>query len=218
MKIIRKKEKGVTLLLGLLIMGSLLAVSLSVSSILLTEIKSSGDLALTETVYQGSFAVGEEKLFEYKRNVPVGSTTVTSALGSKVKIDSPVATSTSTPIIQIKIPKTDLSFSSATTKLFVYDPQNSSGPSNYGQIKLTYLTTGATQSLNVYICEFDPLHGSYDASGTKPPTTACQDSDLSYEYFETKLTKLEEQALILSQENERLEEKNKRLERLLRKS
>jgi len=43
-------------------------------------------------------------------------------------------------------------------------------------------------------------------------------SDLSYEYFETKLSKLEEQALILSQENERLEEKNKRLERLLRKS
>lgn len=179
----KQRQKGVTLLLGMLIMGSLLAISLSVATILLVEIKSSGDLALTETVYQGSLAVGEEKLFEYKRNVPSGSTTPTTAVGSKVSIDIPVVSSTTTPIVQIKIPKEDTNFTSASVKLFVYDPVNSAGPSNYGLIKVTYLSTGATQNLVVYLCEFDPLHGLFTAGGSKPPTTACQSSDSAYEYW-----------------------------------
>jgi hypothetical protein len=181
MKNIKHNQAGVTLLLGLLIMGSLLAISLSIAAILLIEIKNSGDLSLTEAAYQGSLAVGEEKLFEYKRNIPAIYASQTSTLGSKVKVDPPVVSSTSSPIIQLRIPKEDTSFSSATTKIYIYDANNERAGSGYGLIKLTYLNTSATQNLVVYIWEFDPSHGPY--SPPTPATSACQSSNINYEYW-----------------------------------
>lgn len=177
-----KSEQGVTLLLSILIMGSVLAISLSVATILLTEIKTSGDLLTTESVYQGSLAVAEEKLFTIKRNVPAASTTPTSQLNVKVTVDTPVIRSTSTPIIQVKVPVSTYMFESAL-EIPVYNPENTIGGSGYGKIKLTYLNTGASHNIRVYLCQYDPNIGLYFLAGNTSPSSACTSSNLSYGYW-----------------------------------
>jgi uncharacterized protein (UPF0333 family) len=179
-----KSEEGVTLLLGLVIMGSLLAITFSIATVLFVEIRNSNDLVLTETAYMANIAIAEEQIFKVKRGISDSVSTFTNKIGGSVNIDAPILSSTSSPIIIKTIPKEIVSFThTQPTTFLVYNSENPTAGSGYGKISISYLETGATQNLYVYLCEFNPSFGLYSASGTLPPTLPCQSPILSYEYW-----------------------------------
>src|SRR6185295_13635472 len=63
-------QEGVTLLLAILILASVLAISFSLTTILFVEIRSSNDLIKTEGALYGATGVGEEAFFNLARQVP----------------------------------------------------------------------------------------------------------------------------------------------------
>src|SRR3989338_7787337 len=86
-KIIRLQkdaQAGVTLLLALLVLSAILAIRFSLATILLTEVKSSGDLIRTEPAFYAAEGITEEALYKIKRQVPPGSFAYTTKLGAVV--------------------------------------------------------------------------------------------------------------------------------------
>lgn len=167
------------MLLGILVLSAIMAISFSVATISLTEIKVSADLQKTEISYQGAVAISEEQLFKIKRRVPDSLTTPTTALG-RVNFTHPPPTVnlTAVPILQIKIPPSDLSFTATKSRFPIFDSANTSSGSKYGRLKMTYLNTGNSDQLKFYLCQFNPTHGPY--TGINGPKNACEDPDLSY--------------------------------------
>lgn len=183
-------QRGVTLLLALIILSAMLAISFSVSSILLVEVRSSGDLVRTEAAFYGGQGQIEEALYKTVRNVPDGSFTYSSQIGS-VTLSAPVVSTSTDPIIQDKVlPGTN--FSSANRYEFpASDPNHcsKSSPSacgsNYSKVTLTYVDTGNPNPLTVYLCDYNPLW-PVDPSGQDPnsyKTAPCSSSDLSNTYW-----------------------------------
>ncbi len=170
-------QSGVTLLLAILVLSSIMAISFSLATIMFVEVRSSNDLAKTEPAYYGANAVVDEAIFNIKRNVCGTNCSYTSQFSNNVNLPTaPITTSTTTPIFQDRIPP-GTNFNSA--KVYSLFNANSSNPSingsNYGRIKLNYLDTGNTDPLYVYLCQFDP-NEAVDPSGLTPNTyssTAC---------------------------------------------
>ena len=175
-----KSQQGVTLLLAILVLSSVLAISFSLATILLVEVRTSGDVIRTEDAWYGVSAISEEAIFNIKRNLPSGALTYDSQLGN-------VALTTNYPsrndnIIQISVPPNS-TFSDTANHYPIFDPNcpapnpnpdptnpdvfcrtNTTGGSGYGKVRLTYLNTGNIYPLSVYLCQFDPTKG-VDASG-----------------------------------------------------
>ncbi len=153
-------QKGVTLLLAILILSSVMAISFSLATILLVEVRTSGDLARTEPALYGAHAVTEEALFKIKRRAnnsqfPTYSNTVSYIALNNTSQDY------ADPIQQIKIPP------NRTLRYSLHDPNNMGGPSNYNKVKLTYLVSGSSSSgITVWICELDPANPPSDPNNT----------------------------------------------------
>lgn len=166
-----KGQAGVTLLLAILVLSSILAISFSLASILFIEVRTSGDLLRTEPAYYAASGVGEEAIFNVARKACYGQNcSYTSQFNNSVTVPQPQQSSTTTPLFQDTITPSNNSFSSAKTYVF-YNPANpNSGSSGYGKISLTYLISGVEDDpLEVYLCQFD-------ASGqTTYNTTPCTD-------------------------------------------
>jgi hypothetical protein len=167
----QKFQPGVTLLLTIIILTAMMAVTFSVASILVTEIRSSGDVQRTEQAYYGAQGQVEESLFAVKRNAPV---TYSTQIGQSTLSASPKVNSTTPAIIVDRVPPlTD--FNHANTYVFpasvAGDPSSGSG---YNHVTLTYLPSSETNTsdppyLHVYICQFDPKE-SYDPTSSIPHT------------------------------------------------
>src|ERR1051326_2278841 len=191
----KKNQQGVTLLLAILILSAVLAISFSLATILLIEVRTSGDVVRTEGSWYGVSAVSEEAIFNVKRNLPSGMLTYDQQLGN-------VQLSTQYParndnIIQVSVPP-NTTFNSSANHYPVFDPNcpapnpnpdnsnpdvfcrtNTTGGSGYGKLRLTYLNTGNTYPLSVYLCQVDPTKG-VDPSGadiTSYNTAACSDTN-----------------------------------------
>jgi len=163
-------QAGVTLLLALLVLSAILAISFSLATILLTEVRSSGDLIRTEPAFYAAEGITEEALYKIKRQVPPGSFAYTTKLGAVVlNSPPPVESATTSPIFQDSVAK-GYTFETTPKHYALYDPTNPTGPGYYGRITLTYLDTGNTDVLEVYLCEFDPLE---DPNNYSPPGPAC---------------------------------------------
>ena len=154
-------QAGVTLLLAILVLSSVMAISFSLAAILFTETRSSADLIRTEPAYYGANGVAEDALFKVKRKtcLPGACTYTTNFSNNVVQPTVPVQTSTTTPIYQVKVPANSI-FSSAS-RYSMYDASSGSltAGSNYTKITLTYLDTGTADTLNIWLCEFDPTFG-----------------------------------------------------------
>ncbi len=149
-------ESGVTLFLAIIVLSAIMAISFSLATILFVEIRTSGDLLKTESAINGADAVGEEVLFQVKRNVPNFS--YSTQVGS-ASLDTPAATTIQDPILQDQVLKTSNDFSN-TTNIYLL-PGDSNRPDNgsgYGKIRVTYLDTGNNDNLVAYVCEFIPDH------------------------------------------------------------
>ncbi len=73
-------ESGVTLLLSVLILSAITAVAFSVATIMLVEVRTSADVARTDTAYYNDQGIVEEAIFAFKRKV----TTVKDNFGTLV--------------------------------------------------------------------------------------------------------------------------------------
>jgi Tfp pilus assembly protein PilX len=162
---LRASQSGVTLLLAILILSAIMAISFSIATILFIEIRTSSDLLRTEPALYAAEAVTEEALFKFKRELPTCPTRAPNCFTAyptsigNVRLDQPsvpTESSTSNPIFQIKVSKTSNSFTNTSYRYPLFDPQNPTGGSNFGRVKLTYLQTGNSAPLTVYICQFDP--------------------------------------------------------------
>jgi hypothetical protein len=180
---IQNPQQGITLLLAILILSSIMAVSFSLATILFIEIRTSGDLLRTEPAYYGADAVAEEAIYKVKRQVPDGSFAYTTALGNvKLNNPAPIESSVTTPIYQDTVqPNTNFS---NTSNHYILAPSSLIGGSGYGKITITYLNSGNSDNLTVYLCEYDP-NLPYDPNGGLPTsykTIVCTDPN-SNEYW-----------------------------------
>lgn len=71
-----KTQAGVTLMLAVLILAAITAVAFSMVTIVLVEIKTSGDELRTEPALYATLGVTEEALFQYKRFINTGFSVV----------------------------------------------------------------------------------------------------------------------------------------------
>lgn len=165
-----KNQEGVTLLLAIIVLSSVMAISFSLSTIMFIEVRTSGDLLKTEGALYAAGGVGEEAFFNIKRKtcLPSGEDCVyTTVFGNNVKLTgSPVTTTTSTPIVQDKVAPNS-SFGSSGQKVYEFcniNNQLSSG-CGYGKVEITYIDTGSSNAIWAYLCEFDP---NADFGGSVP--------------------------------------------------
>jgi len=177
-----RNEQGVTLLLAIIILSSVMAISFSLATIMFIEVRTSGDLLKTEGALYAAGGVGEEAFFNIKRETCPQSgegCPYTTNFSNNVKLlGNPVTSSTSTPIIQDKV-VVNSPFGSSSQKTYDFcniSTQVGSG-CGYGKVEITYLDTGSNNPIMVYLCEFDP---DADYQGEVP----CSNLDTSLGYWQ----------------------------------
>ncbi len=155
MKNYRYNQQGVTLLLGLLVLSSIMAISFSLATILLVEVRSSSDLLKTEPAIYGAESITEEAIYKIKREVPDNLFSYPANIGNiQLNNPPPSESATTTPIYQIVVlPHTNFS---NTGNHYILAPRGSTAGSNYSKIKLTFLDNGNPSALTAYVCQYDP--------------------------------------------------------------
>lgn len=172
------RQSGVTLLLAILVLSAIMAISFSLATIIFIEVRTSGDLVRTEGAIFGADAISEQVLFKVKRKTGDFFPNVIS-LKNNVLVDKPVEKTTATPVFD----DTVLTSANVFTQGKVYqlfDPANQGGGSGFARIRISYIDSGNTQPLKVYVCEFDP---SGNVNYISP---VCTDPD-STEYWINQL-------------------------------
>jgi hypothetical protein len=153
-QIIDNRQPGVTLLLAILLLSAFLAISFSLSTILLFQVRTSEDFAKTEGALYAANGVGEQALFNTERQVP--EAVYTSSFDNNSKLNGePVLTSTTTPIFQDQV-EFGSTFATTANKYDFCGAAATSAGCGYSKIVLTYLPTGNTDPLIIYLCQFDP--------------------------------------------------------------
>ena len=168
----RNKQAGVTLLLAILILSSVLAISFSLSAVLFVEIRNSGDLVRTEPAIYGANAISEEALFKVKRQVP--SFVYSSLIGNVKSVSSESALTEA--VQQIKVAASSNTFANTVNSYPIYTVPSEPN-SDYGKIDITYPAQSASNNLDVYVCEFDLNPNS------PYPTSACTNPSGSQGYW-----------------------------------
>ncbi len=175
-----KREKsasqaGVTILLAILILSSILAITFSLSSILFIELRSSTDLVKSEGSLYGSSAVAEEAVYSIKRSVCPDTNQncfdfVSNFSSNSVLTTQPAFSSTSTPVIQEKVPK----YTSLTTTKNIYDFCGTAATQSgcgYGRVQIVFNDIGNSSSVFAYLCEFSPTMSYGSAPCSDPNNT-----------------------------------------------
>lgn len=155
-----KRQSGVTLLLSLLILSAITAISFSLATILFVEIRSSGDLSRTEPALYAANGITEEALYNVKRST--GVTTYSSSVGSVSTTNS--SSSFHDAVQRDKILTTSNTFAGTRNRYAFYDPTNPYSAGGYSRVKVTFLNTNSGGTLNIYLCQFDPLDSSATCS------------------------------------------------------
>ncbi len=148
------RQSGVTLLLAILVLSAIMAISFSLATIIFIEVRTSGDLVRTEGAIFGADAVSEQVLFKVKRNT-ADFFPASINLKNNVVVDKPVENTTTTPVFDDTVLTTSNVFNKG--KVYqLFDPADQGGGSGFAKIRISYIDSGNTQPLEVYVCEFDP--------------------------------------------------------------
>lgn len=155
-----KRQRGVTMLLAILVLSSITAIAFSLATIIFIEIRTSGDVARTEPTLYASVAITEEAIFKVKRSAPdcispgnpANCLAYDANIGS-VTISNPILQLFSTtPLIEI--------FNPTLKKVYqIVDPNNIFGGANYGQVKVGCLQPLGT-AVSVILDQIDPNTGN----------------------------------------------------------
>ena len=191
-----RRQAGVTLLLAILVLSAVLAISFSLSTILLLEVRSSGDLTRSEASLYASTGISEQAAFDLKRQVNCGGgCSFIGNFNNNVALSSIVMSSSTNPTFRDQI-KQASGFSS-NPKVYDFCPvtaaTGSIGGNNgcgFGKVTLTYLPSnlpngGNADPLVAYLCQYDPTK-SVDSTGltsgayTSAPCSVMTDSSSGY--------------------------------------
>jgi hypothetical protein len=193
---ILNSQDGVTLLLALLVLSSVLAISFSLATVIFVEVRSSGDLLRTETSYYGAHSISEQALYKITRKINQGGNSgqcdaslpnCYSTIVGKVTTsgNSPVESAIADPVQQDTISQGATwpanGFPTLAKHYVLYNPNNPTGGSGYRRLKLTYLSSGNSDHLFVYVCQFHPNYSVGDQYSTVP----CSNSSYSQGYWLT---------------------------------
>ncbi len=172
--LITNPQAGVTLLLAILILASVLAISFSLATIMFIEVRDSGDLLKTEPALYAATGVGEQAFFNLERHICTNGCSYTTSFPNNVAINGPpTVLSTSTPIFVAKV-KAGATFGNTLNK---YDFCNAAAGASgcyYGKVIVNYITTNSnpTGTLHVYLCQFNPYLTGSSGYTTTPCTVA----------------------------------------------
>lgn len=170
--IFRKNEKGVTLLLSVLLLSAITAVAFSVSTLTLIETRTSNDVARTDISYYHDQGLAEDAIFVFKRQISSSKTNYgTLVSGQSCSNYSTTVQGPSYPsvtnktrrclfntehIIKESLPTSASSYADAK-KFFLYDPsQLTPGSQNSGFAEVRIDNLGAA-SITVYLCRLDTI-------------------------------------------------------------
>src|SRR6476620_9116923 len=135
------QQKGITLLLALLVMAAIGSIIFSVAAITLNEIKTSSDITKSEPSVTGAEAVAEEILYKSIRGI--GAETVSNdcsaqsatTLGNQVSVRSCLSYYQSNPYTLIIDPNGEHDF-------YIYNPADQSVQPGYTSVKVS-MDTGS---------------------------------------------------------------------------
>ncbi len=179
---INKKHPGVTLLIALLILSTILAVSFSLATILLAEARNSGDLLRTEPALYADNAISEEAIFNVSRNT--GVTSYSSSVGP-ISVTSS-STPLNDPVQEVKIISSNTAFGCTSNCYVLYNPGNPYGSGGYSRIQVTFLNTNTSGAqLHIYLCQWDPANPPRDLT-TRAYANVCSQqnpTNLTYNYM-----------------------------------
>jgi hypothetical protein len=190
----QSNQQGVTLLLSILLLAAIMAISFSLTTVLFIEIRSSNDLLRTEGALYGATGIGEQALFNLKRQACNGNAPncYTANYTNNVVLSSnPQEITASNPIFNDKV-VAGSDFDSTQKKYdFCGTSPNYDAITNlvtgcgYGKVTINYIATNnLSDSIKVYLCEWDP-NSTYLTSGSPcsvpgsasywkgPCTTSC---------------------------------------------
>ncbi len=177
------RQAGVTLLLAILLLSFILAISFSLASILFIEIRTSGDLTRSEAALYASTGVSEQALFNLKRQVSCGNNCYVAQFNNNVSLNGvPVTSTTSTPIFQAKVfPGSSFS---QQPDIYNFCVGSSGSGCGYSKITVTYLSTGNTDPLTAWLCQFNPAYPVATSSpgGNYYSTPPCSSTDQNQGY------------------------------------
>lgn len=147
--IVREKERGITMLLAILILASLSVMVFSLASIVINEIRTSGDLIRTEPNIVAAQAATEHGLYLAMRGL--GSLNACSPVPTPVVFSNGVSVSTCADYYYPNPYDFNLGAGSRQD-FYLYDPINQSNNPGYTGVSAT-LTSGYGGT--VYLCNFD---------------------------------------------------------------
>ena len=177
---ISNSQQGVTMLLALLTLSAILAISFSLATILLLEIRSSGDLLRSEASLYASTGISEQSAFNLKRHVTCNTacTYITNFSNNVTLSGQPVVSSTSTPTFHDQV--TPNSTFSNNSKVYIFCGPSNVGNCNYGKVTLSYLSSGNNDPLYIYLCQYDSTLNPNTAYGSVPCTDPTQHITSTY--------------------------------------
>jgi hypothetical protein len=158
LKIKDSRQAGITLLLAILILASVLAISFSLATIMFIEVRDSGDLLKTEPALYAATGVGEQAFFNLERHICTGNDcSYTTNFANNVQMPTmPTVLSTSTPIFIDKV-KTGSTFSNTLNKYDFCNATAGASGCGYGKAIVSYIpTNNNNDTLHAYLCQFDP--------------------------------------------------------------
>lgn len=175
------KQQGVTLLLAILVLSSIVAISFSFASIILIEIRASGDVTRTEPAYYAAQGIVEQVIFKIKRGVPdtvdsqddfnfgtCNSNTPVNAgvnpvQSNPVTLTAGICNRNPSATVKVNVPPTASGDPANTSNVYsLYDPNNpytntadvkgTAYPSAYSMIEFNWQSSPGAAT-TIYFCE-----------------------------------------------------------------
>lgn len=141
-----KNQRGVTLLLALLVMAALTAIVFSAAAIIYNEVKTSGDLTKTEPIITADEAVAEDSLFKLAR----GFSTLASCLSPSSSTVGSVTVTTCGDYYEVNPYLLNLAIN-ARRDFYLYNPANQSASPGYTSVSIQ-MNSGFQGT--VYLCNW----------------------------------------------------------------
>ncbi len=174
-------EAGVTLLLSILILSAVMAIAFSIATILLVEVRVSGELVRTEPAIYAANGITEEALFTVRRGYPRCVSNCGTNFSYSKSLGSTAMQSQENlfndPILNDTLPSTAVSVTSAK-RYALYDPSDINRPSGFGQIKVKY-KAGFSGQIHVYVCQFTAPQ-NFQSTDSPPDCNNISSSDMLY--------------------------------------
>lgn len=169
------------MLLSILILSAVMAIAFSIATILLVEVRVSGESVKTEPAIYAANGVTEEALFAVRRGYPRCFSNCGSSFSYSNNLGSVAAQSQENlyndAILNDTLPSTATSLTSAKRYSF-YDPTNINLPSGYSQLKVKY-KAGFSGQIHVYVCQFTAPQ-NFQSSDSPPDCNTVSSSDMIY--------------------------------------